>query len=549
MKTSLTLLTALAVFAACLLGGRLYAQDDFGDEFADEGEPALTVNGSLEVRAGVFVPLISDGFEAYRNKAYEPDLSPEGRVRCDPVKVPTNQCIPEEHGKDPGSMSMGRGTLQLEAEWTPHPQVVVFGILRGVRSMPLEADEEITKPLTPLDPETRREVNKDWVHDEFYEELELREIFVDAYPSDWFSVRLGRQQVAWGDLGQYRLLDVVNPSDNTWHWSTLESFKDTKIPLWMAKALIEMPSISHSLELLWAPLFFDEPDDTVNKILTFVGAWGVPMTNTPGLFVYNRVFRYPGGDLNDMRGGFQWKGEIGEAFNYSLVYYYTHQLTPPVAVDYFRTPESMTEIETFNLEFPRQHITGLSMEYAFENPIGMVAKIEGAVELPRTYPTRTNIFTNDENDPSRNIYKPKELVAVNYGVQLTRPTMIRFLNPTQNFLLVLQFLHTMIPGLTEDDKKDLTEITNFNKYFVKMHSFTFAFVARTIYLNGLLTPTLSAAFIPPDNGYYSLSLDVRLNEVWKTKLTVIDFFGGDPYKSVGLFRDRDEVNLTIACQF
>ncbi|MBN1652625.1 MAG: DUF1302 family protein [Deltaproteobacteria bacterium] len=545
MKIRRIVFFLLAVF----LGNTANAQEDYDGEFAEDDEPTLTVNGSLELRAGVFVPLISDGFRAHKNKAYEPDLSPEGRVRCDPVKVPTNQCIPEDHGKEPGSMSMGRGTLQLEGEWTPHPQVVVFGILRGVRSMPLEADEEIVQPLTPLDPETRREVNKNWAHDEFYEEFELREIYVDAYPSDWLSLRLGRQQVAWGDLGQYRLLDVVNPSDNTWHWSTLESFKDTKIPLWIVKALIEIPSISHSIELLWAPLFFDEPDDTVNKSLSFVGAWGTPLTNTPTLFTYERVFNYPGGDLNDMRAGFQWKGELSEIFNYSLVYYYTHQLTPPVVTYYIRSEESMAEVKTSSLEFPRQHITGLSMEYAFENPIGMVARLEGAVELPRTYPTRTNIFNNDENNPFRNNYFPKELVAVNYGVQLTRPTMIRFLNPTQNVLLVLQFLHSLIPGLTDEDKLNLTEITSFNEYAVKMHSFTFAFVARTIYLNGLLTPGLSVAFIPPDNGYYSLGLDFRLNEVWKARLTAIDFFGGDPYKSVGLFRDRDEVNLTIACQF
>ena len=41
---------------------------------------------------------------------------------------------------------------------------------------------------------------------------------------------------------------------------------------------------------------------------------------------------------------------------------------------------------------------------------------------------------------------------------LMRPTMIRFLNPTQNFLLIGQFMHTVVPGLDEREDRSLVSL-------------------------------------------------------------------------------------------
>ena len=86
------------------------------------------------------------------------------------------------------------------------------------------------------------------------------------------------EKVAWGEIGQYRLLDVVNPSNDTWHFGPLESFEDTRIPLWIVKGLVEFPSIDHSLEIVWLP-GIDRPQDMVTVPLSFVGAWGPPRSN------------------------------------------------------------------------------------------------------------------------------------------------------------------------------------------------------------------------------------------------------------------------------
>ena len=80
-------------------------------------------------------------------------------------------------------------------------------------------------------------------------------------------------------------------------------------------------------------------------------------------------------------------------------------------------------------------------------------------------------------------------------------------------------------------------------------SMKFIFATFTQYLHGLLTPKLIAAYIYPDSAFVAASLAVRLGDHWRVKLTLADFFGANAYKGVGLFRDRDEINLSILCQF
>ena len=48
-------------------------------------------------------------------------------------------------------------------------------------------------------------------------EARVREAYVDlALPP--FSLRLGKQQIVWGETDNFRALGVINPLDLSWHW-------------------------------------------------------------------------------------------------------------------------------------------------------------------------------------------------------------------------------------------------------------------------------------------------------------------------------------------
>jgi hypothetical protein len=242
--------TALAALLLCFVPAQAAAAQDWEQE-----EPSVSVNGHLKLQTGVFVPLISDAFQPHENEAYVYSGAGSSLRRtdqtCDPVERPNRPCYAVDHGQKPGSLSMGRGTLQLEGDWTPSEAVILHAIVRGVRSVKLEADEWAQPPRLLPDPAERRQYAMDWAHENYYTELEIRELYIDTDAFELLSLRIGRQQVAWGEIGQYRLLDVVNPSNDTWHFGPLESFEDTRIPLWMVKALVDFSSIEHNLELIW----------------------------------------------------------------------------------------------------------------------------------------------------------------------------------------------------------------------------------------------------------------------------------------------------------
>lgn len=564
----------------------------------EEGESSFTLNGFVKLQGGVFVPLLSDLFQETQSENWELRYRAQDRTwrqydprrSCDPAMVAQRPCYPTKHGQEAGSLSMMRATLQLEADWTPSEVFTLHALFRGTRALKLDADQQAQppEPSQSGDSAVRHASNQSYAHGQ-YNETEIRELYLDAYPVDWLSFRLGRQQVTWGETGSFRLLDVINPINSTWHFASLESFEDMRVPLWIAKAMIEFQSIDHMLELVWVP-GIDRPEDMVTTPLTFVGAWGLPPTNTPSPFsIDKKVFLYPDNSIEDtMRAGFRWKGSMPGLNNmtYSLVYYWTHQISPPIPSYFDRKPLESgvgyddAKLEALYLTYPRQHIVGFTVDYTLENPIGMVLKLEVAVEPDRTFPRRSDtLYKRIDDDPlfpQRVHFDPKRKPVLSYALVAIRPTMIRFLNPTQNFTLVFQFMHTYIgdfddktcfgppgevPACTED-KNDLVEVPGFNDWLIKEHSFTLVFAAFTSYLHGKLTPKLVVAYLPPydgkvdgkmdqgwGNAFISASLAVRLGPYWRMQLQVNDFFGHDPYKSVGLFRDRDEINLSILCQF
>lgn len=110
-------------------------------------------------------------------------------------------------------------------------------------------------------------------------ESSLREAYIDlslsAVP---LSVRIGRQQVVWGESDQFRLMDVWNPLDTTWHLQQ-EEWDKIRIPLWLVKAIWDAgelgPFSGSFAELVWNPGDF-QPG---NKVRFLPAPWGVPVPN------------------------------------------------------------------------------------------------------------------------------------------------------------------------------------------------------------------------------------------------------------------------------
>ena len=107
-------------------------------------------------------------------------------------------------------------------------------------------------------------------------ENRLREAYVDfKLKNAPLSFRLGRQQVIWGESDQFRVMDVINPLDLSWHFQ-IESWDEIRVPLWLAKGLWDIgevgPLSNAFVEVVYNPFDF-QPG---NRVDFLPRPWAVP---------------------------------------------------------------------------------------------------------------------------------------------------------------------------------------------------------------------------------------------------------------------------------
>jgi len=98
-------------------------------------------------------------------------------------------------------------------------------------------------------------------------ENRLREGYIDFKLKDApLSFRLGRQQVIWGESDQFRVMDIMNPLDLSWHFE-MESWDDLRVPLWLGKGLWNIgwvgPLSNAFLEVVYNPFDY-QPSNRVD---------------------------------------------------------------------------------------------------------------------------------------------------------------------------------------------------------------------------------------------------------------------------------------------
>ena len=181
-----------------------------------------------------------------------------------------------------------------------------------------------------------------------------------------------------------------------------------------------------------------------------------------------------------------------------------------------------------------------------------MVRVETSIEPDRVIPVRSDTSKFKHQDPvhaERNYFDAPRKPALSYAVVAMRPSMIRWLNRAQNFLFVLQWMQSLVFGIKNNEKNDLVEIPGFNNFRAKTNDMRIIGAVATTYFNGFFSPKVIGAFIVPDSAFISADFAFRFGDVWRMNVTVTDFFGADPYANVGLFRDRDEINLALTAQF
>jgi hypothetical protein len=212
-----------------------------------------------------------------------------------------------------GKLSMARTQLRLEGDLL-FDRISFKGIGRVSR-------ESRTSYLRSLERAAGDEFVRTEYEDHDWEEM-IRELYAAIDFSDNVALKLGKQQVAWGEADFFRSTDIVNGFDYRWRSVLERENEEIRNPLVMANLTIDFPSVEGSLQLLYRP-GWDSADRVVNQRDLFGGRYAAqPFKGSKSIASTPYNFHDRNGDTSDANYGFRWsQSPANWGIDYSLLYY------------------------------------------------------------------------------------------------------------------------------------------------------------------------------------------------------------------------------------
>lgn len=395
-----------------------------------------------------------------------------------------------------GDIELSRSFLQLEGSYNVQSSVRLYGRWRGAYDASFDLKQSHTFPQEVIDDQRL--------------ENEFRELYVDIRQGPLF-LRLGKQQVVWGESDGLRIADIINPLDFSWHYF-LENWEDIRIGLPMARAIYAVTPKT-DLEFVWNPVSF-KPAKYGGKG-TYWEFPGAGIGNTPEENV-------PTNMRNGSVGG-KVKTTIGSGFDVSLYDYYHRWETPSFKL----TPD------------------GLVLAHPYVNTVG--GTFNTFADSVKTVFRGEAVYNHDE--PQLDFTGPdfiskKDSIAFMLGAD--RSTYLP-INSESSFLSFQVFhkevLDTDPTTITFNDvnntKPRQTMITGFIST-----SYTY------LIPNSTLTPSLFVFYDVVGAGWARPMLNLKYGDNLSVSLACNKFWGHDNARGFfNPFNDRSEAYLDIKYSF
>jgi hypothetical protein len=403
-------------------------------------------------------------------------------------------------GTNNANLSNFRNTIQGEAEYKLSKELKLYGIFKYFYDGAFDLDDEYVDKV-------KDDLREPWSRDI------VKELYLDMNLGNLF-VRIGKQQVVWGEADGLRLADIINPLDLSSHY-IFETWEDIRIPNWMGRMIYSIPSShSYNVELVVIPAHFNP---------TRIAPEGAPWA-FPGYpqFIIDAIYdSVPDLSLKNAEVGLRVGGHFGGA-DIKLFNYYTRAQLPIFEPDWLaRLGEGRTDL----FSFKREDIVGGSFNY-FDNFTGGVFRGEITFTIDHAF-NRTDFTQVDKN-------------VINYMIGLDRPTYFKFLNEN-SFFLSAQFFQMYILDHEADlmssytgGHKDLTALT---------------FLINTSYWHDRIVPQVFAAHEVNGSGWIQPQISYNPGDHWRFTLGGNVLYGHDPFGYFGPFGDSSEVFFRLRYYF
>ena len=368
-------------------------------------------------------------------------------------------------------------------------------------------------------------------------------------------LRVGRQDLSWGETDGFRLLDMIEPLDNRFGLPLVEDLDDRRIPLWMARGILALPWSSRNftnltLEGFVVPAQIDDREAPIPPR-------GSPFAAPAGPSFFDRLVTRPGRAADDSRGGGRLIGTLFEDATVTLAHYVTWNDNPATRVRISRVDlvdDRPVPRAALDFVFYQQQITGATLTTHVKPPIDVVLRSEVAMFWDERVFDPTRAGSGQTPFQSLVASAIADRVAGGRGeaaggftrrdvlrwvLGIDKLFWIRALNPTNTFSLSTQVFHTHI--FDHDDAIRNGIVDPVTKDFVprKQDEFTTTLLLSTLLWRGRLQPAVFAAYDP--RGVIAAVPGITWLVGSHVRLTAKYALVRGNFVNLGFFRDRDEV--------
>jgi hypothetical protein len=380
--------------------------------------------------------------------------------------------------------------------------------------------------------------------DDFMQSYDLWECYADIAKGPAF-FRIGRQNVSWGETDVFRLLDVINPLDNT-YGGIFEDLDDRRIPLWMLRGSYNFgnvgPASSLTLEGFWVPGTWDA---RVAPIAPAGTPYATPLAPAPVPILVET----PDKVMSSSRWGARLQGVLLDSLNLSAVYYQSYMDLPSSVLNVEDTGGLLPEY-SLEVYYDDIQVTGGAANW-WESHLDVVVRAEVA------WFWQESVFIPEENAPLVPTGIPipglealpaqghkTEKDILRWMIGFDKNLWIRKLNKTQTFFLSMQYFGQWIPNYDDRIKQAVPIYPDASNYAsVKEVEGTFTFLMNTSYMSGQITPQVVVAYDARGAWMFQPQIGF-LREPFRFLVQYSGIYG--TFTNFGFFRDRDQISFVVS---
>jgi Protein of unknown function (DUF1302) len=411
------------------------------------------------------------------------------------------------NGYEEGDIQTFRNTLQIETNVKFSPNFQLFTIARGYYEGSWDLDSGLPDIAEDEDA-THRGAGMDG-------DIDLREYYFTIRTGP-LTLKLGQQQVIWGESDALRMADIINPLDLSWH-HVFEGWEDIRIPLRMVNLMYEPYTQNQfRLQLIWIP------EDFRPWSWGPAGApWSLDALGIPQILWDQQKDELP--DRHDIRNG-EFGARVQATFGgweFSIFDFYSRDDNFVASLDFTHAPLPL------KFEWRQVNVIGGTFN-VFNDFLSTVFRGECAYTMDQPYSTVL----------SDRIIE-KDTFAFMLGFD--RPTMWPFLN-RKSFFISGQWFHKRII----DHDSDIVSLDMSRDETQNIVSL----LINTSYLHDSITPQFLGVADFSGNGFLQPSIKYAPSDLWEATLSANLIWGSandDGYW--GPVRKNDEIYLRLRIKF